>query len=197
MFTQPCRVAFELPPWIQRFSGTYVTTTDVRERMKFVIKAAKKNVDEKTGGPFAAAVFESDSGRLVSLGVNLVIPQGLSILHAEIVAIVIAQIKLETYDIGEISMVSHELVSSAEPCAMCIGAITWSGVRRVVTAAFDQDARELGFDEGPKPENWIRSLTARGIEVMHNIERDSARSVLQLYLDDGGFIYNARKGRPE
>jgi tRNA(Arg) A34 adenosine deaminase TadA len=194
MFSQPYNVTFELPRWIENFSQRYIKTTDIRERMKFVIKAAGKNVQEKTGGPFAAAIFESDSGRLISLGVNLVITQGLSILHAEIVAIIIAQIKLKTYDIGGISMVNHELVSSTEPCAMCLGAITWSGVRRVVTAAFDQDARRIGFDEGPKPENWINSLTDRGIEVINNIERDSARLVLQLYLDNNGYIYNSRAG---
>jgi len=194
MFSQPQNVTFESPPWVQDFSRSYVTTTDIRERMKFVIKAAGKNVEEKTGGPFAAAIFESDSGRLISLGVNLVITQGLSILHAEIVAIVIAQIKLKTYDIGGMSMANHELVSSTEPCAMCLGAIPWSGVRRVVTAAFDQDARSMGFDEGPKPENWIRALTDRGIDVITNIERDSARSVLQSYLDNDGCIYNARAG---
>lgn len=194
MFSQPQNVTFESPPWVQDFSRSYVTTSDIRERMKFVIKAAGKNVEEKTGGPFAAAIFESDSGRLISLGVNLVMTQGLSILHAEMVAIVIAQIKLKTYDMGGISMANHELVSSTEPCAMCLGAITWSGVRRVVTAAFDQDARSIGFDEGPKPENWIHSLTDRGIDVITNIERDSACSVLQLYLDNNGCIYNARAG---
>jgi tRNA(Arg) A34 adenosine deaminase TadA len=194
MFSQPQNVTFESPPWVQDFSRSYVTTPDIRERMKFVIKAAEKNVEEKTGGPFAAAIFESDSGRLISLGVNLVITQGLSILHAEIVAIVMAQIKLKTYDIGGISMANHELVSSTEPCAMCLGAIPWSGVRRVVTAAFDQDARGIGFDEGPKPENWIRALTDRGIDVITNIERDSARSVLQSYLDNNGCIYNSRAG---
>jgi tRNA(Arg) A34 adenosine deaminase TadA len=194
MFSQPHYVTFEFPRWVENFSRSYVSTTDIRERMKFVIKAAGKNVAEKTGGPFAAAIFDSDSGRLISLGVNLVITQGVSILHAEIVAMVIAQKKLKTYDIGGRSMANHELVSSTEPCAMCLGAITWSGVRRVVTAAFDQDARGIGFDEGPKPENWIQALTDRGIDVMTNIERDSARSVLQLYLDNNGCIYNSRAG---
>jgi len=161
--------------------------------MELVIAASRRNVEEKTGGPFAAAIFESESGELVSLGVNLVTTQRLSILHAEMVAVTVAQKKLNTYDLGGESMPSHELVTSTEPCAMCFGAIPWSGVRRVITAALDRDARNIGFDEGPKPENWEKSLKERGIAVVSNVERDAARSVLEFYLKDSGHIYNSRE----
>jgi hypothetical protein len=101
---------------------------------------------------------ESDTGRLVSPGVNLVEAQKSSILRAELVA----------------------------------GAVLWSGVTRVVTAARDEDARYIGFDEGPKPGDWIQSLNARGIEVLDHVKRESARSVLQMYKDSNGHIYNPR-----
>jgi len=161
--------------------------------MEFVIAASMKNVEEGTGGPFAAAIFESDSGRLVSLGVNLVTTQGLSILHAEIVAMATAQRKLKTYDLGGQSKPGHELFTTTEPCAMCFGAIPWSGVRRVVTGAFERDARIIGFDEGPKPRNWKDALKKRGIDVIGNIERETARSVFQFYLTSHGHIYNSRE----
>ena len=109
-------------------------------------------------------------------------------------AIALAQKKLETYDLGEPSLAVHELVSSTEPCAMCLGAIIWSGVRQLVTAARDRDARDIGFDEGPKPDDWTNTLTGRGIQVVTDVARDAARSVLRFYLDSGGTIYNARMG---
>lgn len=193
MFSQPQKVSFALPPWIEPFARKYRATDDVRQRMAFVIAAARQNVVRETGGPFAAAIFESDSGALVSLGVNLVTTQGLSVLHAEIVAIALAQKKLITFDLGEPSRVDYDLIASTEPCAMCLGAIIWSGVRRLVTAALDEDARDIGFDEGPKPENWIRTLTDRGLEVMPAVERDAARAVLRFYLESGGLIYNSRR----
>jgi len=193
MFSQPLSISFQLPVWVNDFSQSYQATTDVNQRMKFVISAARKNVEEETGGPFAAAIFEIETGKLVSLGVNLVTTQQLSILHAEMVAITVAQAKLKTYDLGEASLPRHELVTSTEPCAMCFGAIPWSGVVRVVTAAKGEDAQSIGFDEGPKVNNWIKGLTDRGVEVIDNIEREAAHAVLKLYKESSGHIYNSRE----
>lgn len=183
-----------MPTWLESYASTYDPSPSLEERMKFVIEAARKNVEEGSGGPFAAAVFEIESGRLVSLGVNLVVNQQSSILHAEMVAVALAQMKLGEYDLGGPDMPSHELVASAEPCAMCFGAIPWSGVRHLVTGAFSEDAKAIGFDEGPKPENWIEELEARGIRVTTGVERNAACEVLQHYARTGGHIYNSRKG---
>ncbi|PKH04446.1 tRNA-specific adenosine deaminase [Psychromonas sp. MB-3u-54] len=190
MFLQPFEISFKLPGWIEGFSQLYVSSASLKMRMAFVISAARKNVEQGSGGPFAAAVFEVETGKLVSLGVNLVTTQGLSILHAEIVALTVAQRKLSIYDL---TVTRHELVSSAEPCAMCLGAISWSGVCHVATAATGQDVSAIGFDEGSKPNNWIKSLNARGIKVSTNIKRQSACSVLQLYIINKGCLYNPGK----
>jgi tRNA(Arg) A34 adenosine deaminase TadA len=193
MFSQPLTLEIKLPSWIEEFSQAYTDTDDISKRMAFVISASRQNVVEKTGGPFAAAIFEIESGKLVSLGVNLVTDQGLSVLHAEILAISIAQRKLENYDLGGSNMPQHELVTSTEPCAMCFGAIPWSGVKRFITAAHDRDARSIGFDEGPKLQNWENALIERDIKVITNINRDEAYSVLKLYRDTSGHIYNSRE----
>ncbi len=193
MFKQPKRLAFTLPDWLEAFAQGYAATGDTAQRMAFVIKAARRNVEEKTGGPFAAAVFERDSGALVALGVNLVTTQGLSMLHAEMVAIAIAQKKIGSYDLGGQFVAIHELVTSSEPCAMCFGAIPWSGVRRVVIGARAEDARQAGFDEGQKPKDWAVALTARGITVIVDVQRDAAKAVFQLYQNAEGPIYNGRQ----
>jgi tRNA(Arg) A34 adenosine deaminase TadA len=193
LFYQPSKIGFSLPEWIADFSQHYVTTTDAGVRMQFVIAASQKNIEEASGGPFAAAVFEAKTGQLVSLGVNLVMTEGLSMLHAEIVAIAIAQRKLNTYDLGGISMPDYELAISTEPCAMCLGAIPWSGIRHVMTGATDEDARAIGFDEGTKPENWVHILNERGIQVKTHIEQEAARAVLEFYKSHDGHIYNSRE----
>ncbi len=161
--------------------------------MKFVISAAAMNVEENTGGPFSAGIFEIQTGKLISLGVNLVATQNLSILHAEMVAIALAQQVLGTYDLGATGMPHYELIASVEPCAMCYGAIPWSGVRHVVTGALDEDARAIGFDEGPKPSDWIKALQDRNIKVTTRLEREAARQILQNYMQRGGHIYNSRE----
>ncbi len=193
MFDQPSQVQFSLPVWLQEYAKTYESSVSIEDRMQFVINASQKNIEYRTGGPFAAAVFECETGELVSIGVNLVTQQNLSILHAEMVALTLAQRKLATFDLGGKGLAAYELVSSTEPCAMCLGAIPWSGVKRTVTAAHDSDAREIGFDEGPKINNWQAALRERGIEVISNIKRDEARQVLQNYLQEGGTIYNSRE----
>lgn len=193
MYKQPNNISIDLPTWVNPFANTYQTTTNLNSRMKFVISAAAMNVEEKTGGPFAAGIFEIQTGKLISLGINLVTTQGLSILHAEIVAIALAQRVLETYDLGATGMPDHELITSVEPCAMCYGAIPWSGVRHVATGALDGDARALGFDEGPKPPDWVKELQDRNIQVTSCLERESARQILQNYIHSGGHIYNSRE----
>ncbi|WP_456372444.1 nucleoside deaminase [Thiolapillus sp.] len=191
----PAEVCFSLPDWVADYlaSCKKIARTD-EERMSLVIQAARRNILEKSGGPFAAAVFESHSGRLVALGVNRVIPENLSMLHAEIVAFSLAQHRLGNYDLGAKDLPGHELVTSTEPCAMCLGATCWSGVSRVVTASSDQDARSMGFDEGPKPGNWQKELEQRGIEVRTGVLRDEALAVLKAYRQAGGVIYNSRDG---
>jgi tRNA(Arg) A34 adenosine deaminase TadA len=158
-------------------------------RMRFVIDLARQNTQQGTGGPFGAAVFEIPSGRLVSAGVNLVEMSNCSIAHAEMMAITFAQQAIHSFDLGRNGTV-HELVTSTEPCAMCLGAIPWSGVKRVVCGARGKDACAIGFDEGAKPHNWIAALRHRGIEVVRDVLRGQARSVLQEYFKSGGLIYN-------
>jgi tRNA(Arg) A34 adenosine deaminase TadA len=193
MFSQPDNISFEIPDWINEYCKSYQASEDLNKRVAFVISASRKNVEEGTGGPFAAAIFERDTGELVSLGVNLVEAQQSSMLHAEMVAIAVAQARLGTYDLGNVSVTGYELITSTEPCTMCLGGVLWSGVNKVVAAAKDEDARAIGFDEGPKPDDWIKSLNDRGIEVLDDVERDSARSVLQMYKESKGHIYNSRK----
>jgi tRNA(Arg) A34 adenosine deaminase TadA len=72
---------------------------------------------------------------------------------------------------------------------MCLGAIPWCGVTRVITAARDEDARRIGFDEGAKPDSWQAVLQQRGIAVVTDVQRDAARAVLDRYAAGGGHVY--------
>ncbi|MFH2047720.1 MAG: nucleoside deaminase [Pseudomonadota bacterium] len=187
-------IEIQLPDWIDTFiSNQPAYMPSIEDRMSFVIEASKLNVSNGTGGPFAAAIFESESGKLISLGVNMVTLEALSVLHAEIVAFALAQKKVGTYDLGGQGLPAHELVASTEPCAMCLGAIVWSGVRRVITGATDYDARKIGFDEGPKIKEWKTELEKRGIVVISDVKREKAAKVLLNYSLQGGKIYNSRE----
>lgn len=160
--------------------------------MGFVVGLSRKNVENATGGPFAAAVFDRNGGKLIAAGVNLVTTSGLSIAHAEIVALSQAQAILGTFDLGGPGMPDCVLVTSTAPCAMCLGAIPWSGIRALVCGARDEDARAVGFDEGSKRDDWVRELEIRGVEVMCDVLREEAAVILRHYVDGGGLVYNSR-----
>lgn len=164
------------------------------DRMRLVVELSRSNVDHGTGGPFGAGIFDLSTNRLVAPGVNLVATANLSTAHAEMVAIMISQQVVGHFDLGGEGLPAYELVASTEPCAMCFGATPWSGVRRLVCGAREEDARRIGFDEGPKMSDWVASLEQRDISVSRDVCRDEAATVLRYYAEKGGMIYNARQG---
>ena len=183
-------IAVELPGWIDDYVADRGSRFDTREeRMAFTIGLAAENVARGTGGPFGAAVFEATSGSLVAPGVNLVVPSAVAVAHAEIIAIALAGRVRGTFDLGAEG--PTELYASTEPCAMCFGSVPWSGVSTLLCAARDEDARAVGFDEGPKLDDWQASLAERSIEVVCDVMRDEAKAVLDHYAESGGLIYNA------
>lgn len=179
-----------LKDWLTDAKARYL---DTRERMGLVVSLSHRHVHHKGGGPFASAVFDH-RGHLVSVGVNMVATANCSILHAEMVAMALAQKALNRYDLSDGGRFEYELYATTEPCAMCFGAIPWSGVTKVVCGARKADARAIGFDEGPRPAAWIEALNKRGISVERDVLRDQAVSVLNEYAAAGGIIYNAGGG---
>jgi tRNA(Arg) A34 adenosine deaminase TadA len=183
-------INIKLPAWLTDSSDNFEgIITRPEDRMRFVIDLARQNIAHQSGGPFAAAVFD-EKGTLIAPGVNLVVTANCSVLHAEIVAIILAQKMLGRYDISDGGKLHHELVTAVEPCAMCFGAIHWSGISRLVCGARDEDARAIGFDEGPKIKDWVDVLKNRGITVERDCLKEIAVAVLKDYAGMGGIIYN-------
>src|SRR5512139_1229812 len=170
----PRVIQVDLPAWAaarEEDGRRYATDED---RMRLAIELAAANVANATGGPFGAAIFESDSGRLVAVGVNSVVRLQNSVLHAEMVAFMRAQARVGAYSLAAPGQPSHALYTSCDPCAMCLGAALWAGVRRIVCAATRPDAVALQFDEGPVFPQSYEYLVRRGIEVVHGVLRDEA-----------------------
>ncbi len=183
-------VVVELPEWVRRWLAEDRQFSSDEEKMALAVELSRENVLRETGGPFAALVLERDSGRLVSAGVNLVVPSNNSVLHAEIVAFMMAEQRLGSYSLSGPDMPAHELVSSCDPCAMCLAAVLWAGIARVVCGASHEDARRIEFDEGPVFPRSRRYLEKRGVELVRGVLRDEARGVLELYARRGGTVYN-------
>lgn len=188
-------IRLSLPAWVDEIlTDPEASYPSDDEKMKLVIELSARNVAEKTGGPFSAAVFDETTHRLIAPGVNVVVEGHCSAAHAEMMALGIAQQVLETHDLGAPGLSPHVLVSSTEPCAMCLGAIPWSGIRRLVCGATGEDAKRIGMDEGSKPAQWTETLRARKIEVNLSVRRTEAAQVLRDYAASGALIYNGRLG---
>jgi len=183
-----------LPDWINSFLNEYPKIIpDPEKQMRFVLALTERNIREETGGPFGAAVFERNSGKLVSVGVNVVVRQNCSAAHAEMMALMLAQEELGHLGLGAERFPEHRLVTSGRMCAMCLGNVCWSGVCEVLSSAEPEDVEKIaGFDEGPTPPDYDAQLECRGIKIVPELLRSEGRAVLQLYVDLGGKVYNAR-----
>ena len=199
MTTPAPRVGFELtlPEWAAidlaaQARRRFVTAED---RMRLVIELARANFERDTGGPFAAAVFDDGAGRLVAIGVNRVVPMRCSSAHAEVMALSLAQQAAGTHDLGGAGQPAHQLVVNWCPCAMCCGAVAWSGVRSLVTAGSGPELEALtGFDEGPVHPDWSGELGRRGVRVIDAVLRDETCAMFRLFASSGRPVYNARQG---
>ncbi|WP_188189417.1 nucleoside deaminase [Nonomuraea sp. SYSU D8015] len=200
MIDIPTEYRVALPAWIHDdLAAVPAFIPDRVDRMRLVHRLADRNWREGNGGPFAALVAEQDSGRIVSVGVNVVLASGVSSAHAEVVALGLAQTAAGGWDLGGDGLPAHELVVNWRPCIQCYGAAMWSGIRGLVVAGEGPELEEITtFDEGPLGADWAEQFEARGIRVTRDVLRDEALAVFRDYrkaVDDGGVtVYNARGG---
>lgn len=184
----------DLPSWIAEFRRRMPDRLpSAEERMEVAISLSRQNVVAGSGGPFGALVVSAEDGQVIALGVNRVEPAACSSAHAEIVALSLAQQLSGHWNLAEHPAAPLQLVTSCEPCAMCLGAIPWSGVESVLCGATKADAEAAGFDEGDRPDAWIDKLKARGISVTAGLKRAQAASVLDQYARSGQTIYGPGK----
>ena len=191
MFSSLPQIRISYPNWVTGLvdlDKAYATDDD---RMRVAIAVSRENVERGTGGPFGAAIFERETGKLVAVGMNSVVRLHNCTLHGEMVAFMMAQQRVKSFTLAAPGMPVHELFTSCEPCAMCLGAALWSGVKRIVMGAAREDASRLQFEEGPVFPQSYAYLEERGIEIVRHLLRDEARQVLEQYRSAGGKIYNA------
>ena len=184
------KVEIEYPEWVDSVAKWDEPYESSEDKMRLAIAISRMNVDRGDGGPFGAAIFEAATGSLVAVGMNSVVRYNNCTLHGEMVAFMMAQRRVGSFTLNAPTLPIHELYTSCEPCAMCLGATLWSGVRRVVYGAAREDASRLNFEEGPVFPESYQYLEARGIEIVRNVLRDEARAVLDAYRAKSGRIYN-------
>lgn len=181
------QVHLTLPAWVHEHVDASRSYAGDDAKVALAIDLSRLNIEAGSGGPFGAVVFDAQD-RIVSVGVNRVMPHSCSVAHAETMAYMLAQQRLQTPRLNEHGPMT--LATSSQPCCMCYGATVWAGIDRLLIGARAQDVEALTpFDEGPLPEDWIGALNQRGIEVVRDLQRDDARAVLRTYGETDGARY--------
>ena len=157
--------------------------------MALAVGLARRNVEAGTGGPFGAVVVDGE-GRLLGAGVNVVVAASASLAHAEVMALLRAQAAVGAPRLLGAAPSPVALVTSAQPCVMCFGALFWAGLDVLVVGARTEDVERLaGFDEGPVPPDWRALLAAHGVQTRVDVLRDEAAAVLGAYGSGRGTRY--------
>ena len=117
-----------------------MTSTDLEVRMlERAVGLAEASVTED-GGPFGAVLLTAD-GRTTE-GTNRVTADADPTAHAEVVAIRAACALTGSHELR-----GAVLLTSCEPCPMCLATALWARIDRVVFAADRYDAARAGFDD--------------------------------------------------
>jgi len=128
---------------------------------KFLERAVVLASDSITrgGGPFGAVIVKDNL--VISEAYNTVFLSKDPTMHAEVAAIRKASAALGTFDLSGCS-----LYTSCEPCPMCLGAVYWAGIKKVVYASDRKDAEAAGFSDNLIYEEIKRLPSERTIEFI-------------------------------
>ena len=103
------------------------------------IEIASEGISEG-GGPFGAVIVKDD--KIIAEAYNRVVLSNDPTAHAEILAIRQASSVLKSHELKDCT-----LFTSCEPCPMCLGAIYWAGISKVIYACDRTDAEKAGFSD--------------------------------------------------
>jgi tRNA(Arg) A34 adenosine deaminase TadA len=152
--------------------------SEQRRFMEEALRLAREGSQSGRGGPFGAVVVKD--GQLVGRGCNEVLSANDPTAHAEITAIRAACAREGSHRLDGCA-----LVSTCEPCPMCLGAIYWSRIEAVYFAATRLDAAAIGFDDALFHEEMAKPVGARRgpfVQVM----RDAALVLMTEWASRAG-----------
>lgn len=152
------------------------------ELMTEAIALAKEKMLAGAGGPFGAIIARH--GIIIARGWNQVTSTNDPTAHAEIVCIRNACTVLQTFDLS-----GCELIVNCEPCPMCLAAVYWARLERIIYGADHSDAAAIGFADALIYQELRLKNEDRSIP-MQQIMPAEAREGLNLWLTlDNKILY--------
>ena len=149
-------------------------TQQDREFMQMAIDLSIDNV-ANGGGPFGAVIVRN--GEVVATGTNRVIANNDPTAHAEVSAIRAACAKVQNFKLEGCTC-----YTSCEPCPMCLSALYWAGVERIVYGNTKEDAKEINFDDSFIYDEIAKPYALRAIPCQ-NLMREEALAGFRAWSD--------------
>lgn len=118
------------------------------------------------GGPFSALLVKD--GKIIAEACNSVTRDCDPTAHAEVAVIRTACQLLKHHQLSGCT-----LYASCEPCPMCLGAIYWARVDKVIFAASREQASQAGFDDSLVYREIDTPASQRQIPFYHVAHRDA------------------------
>ncbi len=143
-----------------------------KDFIREAIRLSVENVNNG-GGPFGAVIVKE--GKIIATGVNRVTDHTDPTAHAEVNAIRNACKILNTFD-----LIGCDIYSSCEPCPMCLGAIYWARLSKLVFANTKKDARDIQFDDSFIYDEIALPIEKRSLPTTTML-RDEALAAFRLW----------------
>ena len=137
----------------------YEFTDDDVKFLQMSAKLSEDNIDTG-GGPFGAVIVRD--GEVIATGANRVTASNDPTAHAEVVAIRNACKKLATFNLR-----GTTIYSSCEPCPMCLSALYWAGVDKIICGNTQEDADAIGFSDEFLYKELMKPSTQRALPCIH------------------------------
>jgi tRNA(Arg) A34 adenosine deaminase TadA len=149
--------------------------------MKAAVEKAREGIAAGQS-PFGAVIVSD--GKVVAAAHNTVWKDTDPTAHAEVNAIRQAARALKRIELS-----GCEMFTTCEPCPMCLSAIHWSKLDRVVFGATIEDAAGAGFSELRVGAKELARMGGSPLRVEVAESRDEGRALFQEWLKAGGRSY--------
>jgi tRNA(Arg) A34 adenosine deaminase TadA len=124
------------------------------------VELAARGSEAGDGGPFGAVIVYQ--GKIIGEGWNRVVAANDPTAHAEINAV-----RAACATLGSFHLTGCVLYASSEPCPMCLAALYWARIERIVFANSRAEAAAIGFCDDELYGELSRETAARRIVMEH------------------------------
>lgn len=134
--------------------------------MQLAVQSALDGI-QNGGGPFGAVIVDLNDN-VIGTGHNQVVPACDPTAHAEVVCIRNACKSLNTHILKGCT-----IYTTCEPCSMCLSAIYWARIDKVVYGNTRLDAKRIGFDDSYIYDEVSKPTKERDLEIVQKFREQT------------------------